>query len=180
MHKQLSNWIYNKAHGGLVLLFLGLQTVYASVILPRFQPKNNEELLDLQFGFDKATAYRILESYGEVGRAEYLQFATVWDIIFPIIYTVSNILLVSFLVRKSFPNNLKLRLLNLLPLISLFLDIAENFCNVRVLKEFPNLSDYWVNFASNVGMIKWFFSGIGIAISIALLLSWLTKAVRRK
>ncbi|MDP5139828.1 MAG: hypothetical protein NWP83_05075, partial [Spirosomaceae bacterium] len=126
MHKQLSNWIYNKAHGGLVLLFLGLQTVYASVILPRFQPKNNEELLDLQFGFDKATAYRILESYGEVGRAEYLQFATVWDIIFPIIYTVSNILMVSFLVRKSFPNNLKLRLLNLLPLISLFLDSLDD------------------------------------------------------
>lgn len=179
MPKKLSNWIYGRAHGGLVLLFLGLQTIYASVILPRFQPKNNEELLDLQFGFNKATAYRILESYGEVGRAEYLQFATVWDIIFPLIYTISNILLVSFLVRKAFPNNIKLRLLNLVPLISLLLDVAENFCNVQVLKEFPNLSDYWVNFASNVGIAKWIFSGIGIAITFALLLSWLTKAVRK-
>lgn len=179
MLKKLSDWIYGKAHGGLVLLFLGLQILYASFILPRFQPKNNEELLDLQLGFDKATAYRILESYGEAGRAEYIQFAAIWDILFPIIYTVFNVLLVSFLVRKSFPNNTKLRLLNLVPLISMVLDFNENFGNIQVTKTFPELSEFWVNYASTSGIIKWIFSGIGIAITIALLLSWLTKAVRR-
>lgn len=180
MLKKLSNWIYERTHGGLVLLFLGLQMIYASIILPMFQPKNNAELLDLQFGFDKATAYRILESYGEAGRADYLQLAMVWDVLFPIIYTISNVLLISFLVRKAFPENQKLRLLNLVPLISMLLDFTENFGNVQLTKEFPNLSDFWVDFASNAGMIKWVFSGIGIAITVALLIVWLTKVVRRR
>ncbi len=179
MLKKLSNWIYTKAHGGLVILFIGLQVMYASVVLPLFQPKN-EELLDLQFGLDRATTFRILESYGEAGRAEYLQFATIWDVLFPIIYTASNVLMASFLIRKTFPDNLKLRFLNLVPFLSMIFDFVENFGNVQLTREFPNLSDFWVNFASNAGLMKWFFSGIGIAITLALLMVWLTKVVKRK
>ena len=179
MLKKLSDWIYDKAHGGLVLLFLGLQILYASLILPQFQPKNNEELLDLQFGFDNATAYRILESYGEAGRADYIQLAAVWDILFPLIYTTFNVLLVSFLVRKVFPANKKIRLLNLVPLVNMLLDFNENFGNIQLTKTFPELSGFWVNYASTSGIIKWIFSGIGMVITITLLLSWLTKTVRK-
>jgi hypothetical protein len=59
-------------------------------------------------------------------------------------------------------------------------DFGENFGIVKLLGEFPNLSDFWVNFASISGVIKWVFSGIGIGVTLVLLLSWLTKAVRRR
>jgi hypothetical protein len=184
MLKKLSNWIYERAHGGLVLLFLGLQMLFAAFILPyfqeQFQPESLTELLDLKFGFDTTTAFQILNSYGEVGRSVYLQFESVWDVLFPLVYTLFNILFISFLLRKTFPENTKLRLLNLLPFGNLIFDLGENFGIVKLLSEFPNLSDFWVNFASTSGIVKWLFSGIGIAITLALLLSWLTKAVRRR
>lgn len=183
MLKKLSDWIYERAHGGLVLFFLALQFSFTSFILPyfqkQFQPTGSSELLDLKFGFDLPTASQILDSYGEAGRSVYLQVESVWDLLFPLVYTVLNVLLISFLLRKTFPENKKLRLLNLLPFVNMFFDFGENFGIIQLLNEFPNLSEFWVNFASTFGIIKWIFSGIGIALTIALLLSWLTKAVRR-
>lgn len=183
MLKKLSNWIYNKAHGGLVLLFFSLQILFTGFILPhfqqQFQPATGSGLLDLTFGFDTATVYQIFESYGAAGRDIYLQVEAFWDVLYPLVYTTFNVLLVSFLVRKSFPENTKLRLLNLLPFVSMLADLAENFGIVQLLGQFPNLSDSWVSFASVSGIIKWIFAGTGIAITLALLLSWLTKAVRK-
>jgi hypothetical protein len=184
MLKKLSNWIYERAHGVLALLFLGLQILFTSFIFPYFQkqyqPDGSNELLDLKFGFDTATAHNVLASYGAAGRSIYLQVESIWDLLFPVVYTIFNVLLISFLLKKTFPENIKLRLLNLLPFVNMLFDFGENFGIVKLLGEFPNLSGFWVNFASTSGVIKWIFSGIGIAIIVALLLSWLTKAVRQK
>jgi hypothetical protein len=184
MLKKISDWIYERAHGRLVLLFFGLQILFTAFILPyfqeQFQPEGSTELLDLKFGFDTTTAFQLLDSYGEVGRSVYLQFESIWDVLFPLVYTLFNILFISFLLRKTFPENTKLRLLNLLPLLNMTFDFGENFGIVKLLGEFPNLSDFWVNFASTSGVIKWVFSGIGIGVTLVLLLSWLTKAVRRR
>ncbi len=185
MLKKLSDWIYAHAHGGLVLLFFGLQLTFSSFIFPHFQQQFQADspasgVLDLTFGFNTERAYQILDSYGAAGREVYLRVESFWDVLYPLIYTAFFVLLISYLMGKSFPKNTKLRLLNLLPLFITCADFAENFGIVKLLGQFPNLSDSWVNFASTSGMIKWIFTGVSTSIALALLLSWLTKAVRRQ
>ena len=180
--KKLSNFFYNRTNGYLVLGFLALQFIFSGLILPYFQkqfdPELNRGLMDLSFGFTPENGYNIIESYGEKGREVYLFVESFIDILYPIAYTISSILLLSFLFKKN--GFTKYPLLNLLPLIGMVFDMLENFGIIQILKAFPEKVDFWAKFASNSGILKWGFFGITLTITLISLIMWGFNALRKK
>ena len=179
--KKLSDFFYSKANGYLVLGFLAAQFAFSGAILPYFQkqfdPEMNLGLMDLSFGFTPEKGYSILESYGEKGREVYLFVESFVDIIYPLIYTTAFILLLSFLFKK---NDWNLGLLNLLPLGCLVFDLCENLGIIKMLNAFPEKADFWANFSSNLGMVKWAFAGVTVIAVLISLVMWGINALKKK
>jgi hypothetical protein len=178
--KKLSNFFYSRANTYFVLGFLALQFIFSGLILPHFQkqfdPQLTLGLMDLSFGFTPEKGYTILESYGEKGREIYLFVESFIDILYPIAYTTAFILLLSFLFKK---NGWNVGLLNLLPLGCLTFDLCENLGIVKMLHAFPEKVDFWANFSSNLGMIKWVFAGLTVITVVISLVMWGVKALRK-
>lgn len=181
--KKLSDFFYSRANGYLVLAFLAAQFLFSGAILPHFQkqfdPELNRGLMDLSFGFTPEKGYSIIESYGEKGREVYLLVESLIDIIYPIVYTIAFILLISFLFKKNAWSNGKWAILNILPLLGMIFDMLENFGIVQMLRAFPEKVDFWAKFASNSGLIKWGFAGATLIITLVSLVGWGVKALKR-
>lgn len=179
--KKLSDFFYSRTNGYLVLGFLAAQFTFSGAILPYFQkqfdPQLNRGLMDLSFGFTPEKGYSIIESYGEKGREVYLFVASFIDVLYPIAYTTAFILLLSFLFKK---NGWNFGSLNLLPLGCLVFDLCENFGIVKMLEAFPEKVDFWANFSSNLGMLKWVFAGITVIVVLISLVLWGVNALRKK
>ncbi len=182
--KKLSNFFYARTNGYLALGFLALQFLFPGVILPHFQkqfdPAMNRGLMDINFGFSPEKGYSIIESYGEQGREVYFFVESFVDVLYPIVYTLAFVLMISFLFKKNGWNIGKIAILNILPLAGMVFDMLENFGIVQMLRAFPEKTDFWANFASNAGMVKWVFAVTGILLFLVSLAGWGLKAVRSK
>lgn len=182
--KKLSNFFYSRASGYLVLGFLALQFTFSGAILPYFQkqfdPELNRGLMDLSFGFTPEKGYGIIESYGEKGREIYLFVESFVDVIYPFVYTIAFILLVSFLFKKNGWNMQRIGILNVIPIGGLVFDLFENFGIIQILRAFPEKVDFWATFASNSGLLKWTFSGITILMVLCGLIGWGMKSFKNK
>lgn len=182
--KKLSNFFYSRASGYLVLGFLALQFTFSGAILPYFQkqfdPELNRGLMDLSFGFTPEKGYSIIESYGEKGREIYLFVESFVDVIYPIVYTIAFILLVSFLFKKNGWNMQRIGILNVIPIGGLVFDLFENFGIIQMLRNFPEKVDFWAAFASNSGLIKWIFAGITVLMVLCGLIGWVIKIVKNR
>ncbi|GGD53643.1 hypothetical protein GCM10011514_17220 [Emticicia aquatilis] len=182
--KKLSNFFYTRASGYLVLGFLALQFTFSGAILPYFQkqfdPELNRGLMDLSFGFTPDKGYSIIESYGEKGREIYLFVESFVDVIYPIIYTLSFIMLVSFLFKKNQWQMQRFSVINVIPIGGLIFDLCENYGIVQMLRAFPEKVEFWATFASNSGLIKWIFAGITVLMVLCGLVGWAIKALKNR
>ncbi|AFK02548.1 hypothetical protein Emtol_1399 [Emticicia oligotrophica DSM 17448] len=182
--KKLSDFFYARTNGYLVLGLLALQFAFSGAILPYFQkqfdPELNRGLMDLSFGFSAERGYQIIESYGENGRAVYLLVESLIDVVYPIIYTLSFIMLISFLFKKNGWEKQRLAFLNVIPIGGLTFDLLENTGIIQMLRAFPERVDFWAAFASNNGLIKWFFAGITLLTVLSALGAWGVKALKNR
>jgi hypothetical protein len=178
---KLSNFFYEKTSGYLVLSFLALQFIISGLILSYFQkqfdPELNKGLMDLSFGFTPERGYKIIKSNGEEGRKIYLLVESFVDIIYPIVYSTAFVLLISFLIKKNGWDIYKN--LNLLPYGSLIFDIIENVGIIKMLTEYPQMSNFWASNASYAGMLKWVFAGLTLAIVLICLIMWGIATIRK-
>ena len=181
--KKLSDFFYIRANGYLVLALLALQFTFSGAILPYFQkqfdPELNRGLMDLSFGFTPEKGYSIIESYGEKGREVYLFVESLVDVIYPIVYTLSFIILVSFLFKKNQWQMQRFAVINVIPIGGLIFDLCENYGIEQMLRAFPEKVDFWATFASNSGLIKWVFAGITILMVLSALVAWGVKALKK-
>jgi hypothetical protein len=179
--KKISDFFYKRSNGYAVLGFFALQMLFSALILPHYQKQFDSNLnlglMDLSFHFSPEKGYSIIESYGNTGREVYRFTESCIDILYPIAYTLSYILLLSFLFKK---NGWNLGKWNLITLGAMVCDLCENFGIVQMLKVFPEKVDFWANFASNAGVLKWLFFGITIILFLASLVMWIVKMVKKK
>ncbi|RYU95206.1 hypothetical protein [Emticicia agri] len=184
MLTSLSNFARRYALGRNVLIFFCLQMLISAGILPymqgKFDPTGIVGVLDLMFGFTPDEAYDKLNAYGEEGRKYYLFAEAVIDIIYPIIYTITNVLLLSYVFKKGFAPNSFIHQLNIFPILATIGDFAENAGIIAMLNAFPERADAAASFASNAGMFKWIAFGMSIALFLIGVIAWIVKVVKKK
>ena len=184
MITSLSNLAHRYASGRNILIFFVVQMLISAVLLPymqtKFDPLGVLGVLDLKFGFTPDEAYNMLSAYGEEGRKVYFLIEACIDIIYPIIYTITNLLLLSFVFKRGFPADSFIQKLNILPLLVIIADLAENSGIITILNAFPERADSAANFASTAGIFKWITFGISIVLFLIGLFAWAIKAAKSK
>lgn len=184
MLNSLSNFARHHASGRNVLIFFALQMIISALILPymqgKFDPTKTLGVLDLKFGFTPEEAYNMLSAYGEEGRKYYFFAEAIIDIIYPIIYTCTNVLLLSYVFKRGFAANSFIQQLNIFPILATIGDFAENAGIIAMLNAFPERADTAASFASSAGMFKWIAFGISIALFLIGIIAWIIATVQKK
>ncbi len=175
MKKRLAAWssfFYRITSTRNALLAFAGQLLFSIVIFPAAQAKfditGKIGVPDLHFGFTPETLYRIFENYGPDGRKFYLMTEVFADSIYPLVYTLFDILLLSLVLRRMFPEGNPWRLLNLLPLSTLLFDYLENAFILKVLLNFPEHNDMAARLACMAQYGKW--GSLGLCLALLLFL----------
>lgn len=182
---RLSEWLYHQAKGFTVLIFVGLEVLFAGFLLPYMQLKMGDgssapKPLDLHFGFTAEEAHQFLNSLSANGRAAYLQVEAIVDIVYPLVYSTLFILAISYFFKRAFPSDFRYRILNLFPLITLLADFTENGGIISLLVSYPETNNVAASIANFGNYCKWISCIVVILLLLLGIGSWVTKLVSTK
>jgi hypothetical protein len=156
---RLSNYFYEKVNPKNVL-FLAISYVFFGTYLLPLKSKDivqntSQSLLDVRFGYSKTQVNQFFSEIGQLGRENHIFFTSVLDSLYPVFYGLFLIFFISYLYQKAFSKNYEFRYLNLVPIIIIIADFAENVLILYMLNVFPHFSENVVKWSSNATLIKW-------------------------
>ena len=126
--------------GGVLLCLVGFTWLEKTLGL---------SILDTLPSYDLAIVKQNMIGYGEEGRIIYAWASLTLDTLFPLCYATFFAGLIVLLAGKG-----SLRWLSLLPFILGLVDLGENIQIFSMLVQFPQITEYQVNFASSTTLIK--------------------------
>jgi hypothetical protein len=163
--KRLSVFLYKTSNWFTVLLSMAIMALYAQFIMGGQAAEYNSsfpegmKVPDLMFGYDQSYILNFMQIMGEVHLRKYLDVVIIWDTLFPVIYTLMNLLIFSFLFKDLTKNNFYW--INLLPLLSIPLDLIENTFEVLIVNDYLDhgaINSSLVSYGSLANMIKWSYT----------------------
>lgn len=148
--------ILQKIASRRVLSFFTVLFILTMVVLPSIQKSSSEESRspDMSFIYTVEELYEIAESYGAVGRNNYIFMRFTFDLVFPLIYGGFLISSIGWLYNTD-------RLLNwrdlvvLLPCGALIFDYLENVSTSIVMWFYPARVDFVGFLATVFTPVKW-------------------------
>jgi len=175
---RISRNFYKWAEKGwlILALFVGL-VVYLLVTLPVLQaaPGGDVEALDAQVFYTPEKAFSTIASYGTSMQFWTFLYLT-WDIVNPILYTLTFSLSISWLFQRSFKPKSNLKILNVIPVGAGIFDLLENFSIVTLLTVYPSQPKVvaWLGAFSTLTKVS--FLGVSVLlILIGLILAAVNK-----
>ncbi len=154
----------------LLILFVG----FNGYIFPSYQNQMNEiagksvEVLDTRMAYTLEEVNAMFNDLGASGRSLYKFIITPIDMIYPIVYGLFLIFLLTFLLKKITASDSKLILLSLLPMSIVLFDYLENFNTLNLLKNYPDLSQTSVFYGDLVTKIKWYCAYASLSLVLIL------------
>jgi len=129
----------------VLFLFILTNIVYAimlTVTIPEVMNySGGMKLLDMMpAGYNADYVNALLRALGEQGRHAYLFHQIPVDMIYPLLFGVSNCLVISYFLNKLDKLHSSFFFLCYLPLFAGLFDYLENFGIITMLKSFPNNS----------------------------------------
>ncbi len=171
--RMLERW----ATGRNILLLLGLFLLFNFVLIPVLYPKF--KTLDTLTSYTPQEAYRLLASYGDQGRQQYLLAEVTLDLVYPLSTALFFGLLTLYSFRQGFPDHPWTRWLVLIPLAELAVDFLENACVVVMLVRFPTEMPFLAA-VSNVFTTLKFALTLPELVFVVGLVAWLMRSLRRR
>jgi hypothetical protein len=171
MLARLSGTLRKYANGWLVLVFLAGEIFFNAVILPARKAAMESASggtgpIDLQIFYTPDKVYKMVESYGEAGRASYRTFELTVDILYPVVYTLFFSLAITWLFQRGFASTSSMQKYNVVPFGAWFFDLLENLSIVSMLSVFPSTPAALAWAAAIFTFVKWFFAGASIILMV--------------
>lgn len=186
MLAKLSGKLREYAKDWLVLVLLVLDMLFNALVLPGTLARMEDVSggtgpLDLEFfGYSAEKAYRMIESYGEAGRAAYRTFELTGDIAYPIVYTLFFSLAITWLFQRGFAPDNSMQRLNVMPFGAWLFDLFENLGIVAMLSVFPATPALLAQVTSVFSVIKWLFAAVSIVLTLVGLVMALKNRFKRQ
>lgn len=184
MYKKLSPWLYKVTNGWLTLIAIILFLSFTALVLPQ-QAKKAENLTgtsaspDTSLTYTPNDLYQMAETYGKQGRKAYIQARFTFDLIFPIIYTLFLVIVISWLTDKILTPNNPWRRINLVPIWGAIFDYLENTATSLVMWRYPTQTPIAL-LAPIFTLIKWLFVGGSFLLLFIEIGIWLWQWGKRK
>jgi hypothetical protein len=181
--KKLSTFFYQVSTGWVVLAGLMIFLIFSSVTLPVESKKVDAYAQglgspDTSFFYSSKTLLKMADAYGEAGRSAFLKARWSFDLAFPLIYTFFLITSISFLFKKGLRDTVHLPMLNLIPLLGLIFDLAENSATSVVMTAYPLQNTWGQYMAPFFTPLKWIFVSMSMILLVIGLLLWVIKRLR--
>ncbi|MEA2104425.1 MAG: hypothetical protein U9P79_07285 [Candidatus Cloacimonadota bacterium] len=158
-----------------IIILLGIFIFIVNFyIFPLYQSQINEiagysiRPLDVQFSYTKIDVDKAFNDMGQNGRKINLITTGFIDMIYSIIYGCLFFLLLVKLTR-SFSNR-KIQLIFFFPMLGVLFDYLENFGILKMLNQFPEITQSQVNINSALTSSKWIFILITIVLILILII----------
>lgn len=171
MLPKISRTLHGFARGWLVFTLSLLDAVFMLIILPLGEALMKSDSggpgsLDPLLFYTPAAAHQRLAAYGEYGRVFYRNMELTVDLIYPIIYALFFILLISWLLQRGFASHSRIQRWNVLPLGAWLFDLLENLGIVAMLTAFPAIPAALAWLTAGFTFIKWLFAGTMLALAV--------------
>lgn len=141
------------------------------------QHSKGAEILDNTFNYTPEHVYQLFSVYGDEGRRLYLAYLLIFDFVYPILFALTNTVLLAYLFEHLFPNTGFFRYLYLIPLVTLPLDYMENIGILTLLLSYPTQLAGVVAITSSITMTKLIAVNFLFFITLVAIISTLTKTV---
>lgn len=141
---------------------------------------NGMKLLDMMpTGYDLNYVNKLFSTLGENGRNTYLTNQIPVDMIYPFLFGLSYCLIFAFFLKKLEKLNTSFIYLCLLPIIGGISDYLENFGIVKMLNNFPDLTEAMVNTTNTFSVLKSTSTSIFFIVLLVILMILGIKFVKR-
>ena len=155
-----SRALYRVSRGWVVLASSAVFVLFTVTVLPAQADRAKEyagggPTPDTSFFYSASDLYRWAEAFGADGRSDYIQARFTFDLLWPLVYTVFLATLLSWLLVRAVPATSRWRLLNLLPVLALLCDYAENVGASIVIARFPSNTPVLADLTTVFTMLKW-------------------------
>ena len=179
--------ISKNSNGKTVVIFVVITSI-VYLIMPIItmplvnQFTNGMKILDLlPGGYNFEYVITLFNTLGEEGRHSYLFYQIPVDMVFPLLFAITNSLLIVFFLKKLKQLKTPFIYLCFVPLISGVADYSENTGIIIMLNQFPDITMFAVKITSLFSVIKNFAITISFLVIIVLgiLLAIKSKAQKR-
>jgi len=185
--RRLIKFIESKNAGKIILgLFILTNIIYIYMLMVTI-PKtmafsNGMKLLDMMpTGYDWNYVNKLFSTLGENGRNTYLTNQIPVDMFYPFLFGLSYCLIFAFFLKKLGKLNTSFIYLCLLPIIGGIADYLENFGIIKMLNNFPDLTEATVNTTNTFSVLKSTSTSIFfIALLVILMILGITFVKRNK
>jgi len=164
MCKRISEWLGEVSSGKVAAAGLLIFLLFSATVLPGQSAAaevyaGDAGSPDQSFFYAPADLYRMAEAYGAAGRQAYVRARFTFDLVFPLVYTLFLVTAISWLFGRAFgPGSLWQRA-NLVPLLGMLFDFAENVSAATVIGRFPLRTPVLDVLAPVFTAVKWLFVG---------------------
>jgi len=166
--KKLSSFLDRIATLRITLLVFVLFLLTTNVIFPwasaRLGIPPDAIILDTQLTYSPAKLYQIIDTYGEAERQAHALFHLTADVVFPIVYLFALGTLISYTFQQAFPEQNRLRRLNLAPFWLMVFDFLENTGLIILLQAYPRQLPTIAHLTGWITTLKWCLSAFSMLI----------------
>ena len=175
---RFSKWLQEISTGWRAIIGLFVFVAFTATVLPAQAEKaafaaNGADSPDSSFFYTTADLYGSAETFGEEGRSAYIRARWSFDVVWPLVYTFFLVTNISWVFKNTFPEDSKLQLANLVPVLGMVFDFFENSATSIVMARFPEISPVAGLLAPIFTPIKWIFvngSFVVLLIGVAFLI----------
>lgn len=176
--RRLSEWLYQMVNLPVFLGAMGVFVVFVVFILPKMAGRLRmitgvERSPDTSLFYKATDLYAMAEAYGVEGRAYYIYQRFTFDLIWPVVYLLFFIALITYLLRYL-PASSRWRLLNLLPLAAFWFDLLENSGAAYLMYRYPLPVPLVATLVPLFTLCKWLLivlSSLAVLVAVILLIT---------
>jgi hypothetical protein len=182
----MKNFIKKNLIGSRALILFILSTaVYIFMLVVTIPEVVNYsggmKLLDMMpTGYNSDYVNLLFEALGEQGRYAYLFHQIPVDMIYPLLFGISNCLVLAWILNKLGKFHSLLFNLCLLPVFAGVFDYCENFGIISLLKSYPHNPAYLSQITNVFTVLKSFFTSLYFGVLIITLIVFAINRIFRK
>ena len=171
----MKEFISKNSKGKTVLIFVIITSIIYLIMPIVTMPivaqfANGKEILDLlPGGYSFEYVNTLFATLGEEGRHAYLFYQIPVDMIFPVLFAITNCLLIAFFLKKLGHFKSPFIYLCFLPIISGIADYSENIGAIILLNQYPDISVLAVKINSFFSIVKYASISVSFVVLIILM-----------
>jgi hypothetical protein len=158
--KALSDWLYRCSSWQTIIVAIFIYGLFMSaVMIPHAEEMRSFAgdwgAPDGHLFYTPDELYAEVSKWGDAGRSNYINFRLGLDPLWALAYTSFLITITSVALRRATPTDDRRRVLNLLPLIPMCADLAENALGIALMSVYPTELNWLAWLTAVTSCFKW-------------------------